>query len=533
MNLAFDPALEYEREKKELDAREKYHRNFGNLLFNESYRNFFELLWYSQLPCFDIENITSSAKDEISLVKRCFWKGHPMNCSSLFVMRPTDRGMCCSFNTENVEQTFKDSMYKTEIKRMQDQDKNHSFESSDLPTWYIDRNEPTSSPGQDKGLKLILDAHTDMISSGSVGDEFEGFMAIIDGTNNYPLASRNSLIIRPGRKTIVAMTASHVYGSEGTRKIDSAKRDCYFSDEYELDMHTKYSQTNCLLECQLKYTRKLLLNNSEGITDPSTNETYNASENLTESNLNGRNSDCSPWFYPSTDKHGTRWCDPWETRHFQKVMASVPDMECSYCLSDCNNTDYGFTVTSAPFRRCDRTNIGTSPLCNFKNSYMNPPIWNKQVENEYTVALGKDKVPEYIKPNQEKMANIRKYVISERDAASLTFQSELKENPYYDAFEKDISIVDFYFSKSTIMQFKRSERMTWVDYISQIGGLLGLAMGFSIISAIEIVYWVTIRLCRNVSSSKVSARRNKKEWATKIDSIEDKYQKAATYKAPE
>ena len=162
---------------------------------------------------------------------------------------------------------------------------------------------------------------------------------------------------------------------------------------------------------------------------------------------------------------------------------------------------------------------------------MNPPIWNKQVENEYTVTLGKDKVPEYIKPNQLKMANIRKYVISERDAASLTFQSESKEE--YDAFEKDISIVDFYFSKSTIVQFKRSERMTWVDYISQIGGLLGLAMGFSIISAIEIVYWVTIRLCRNINSRKVSAKQVKKEWAAKRSSLDDKYEKAATYKPPE
>ena len=288
-----------------------------------------------------------------------------------------------------------------------------------------------------------------------------------------------------------------------------------------------------MLECSLRYTKSQLRDVSAETKDSKTNMTYNTSENQTDSKTNGSSNDCSPWFYPIPDQYVTRWCDPWETRHFQEVMASVPDTECSYCLSDCNNTDYGFTVTSAPFRRCDRTNLGTSPLCNFKKSYMNPPIWNHQVENEYSVTLGKDKIPEYIQPNQEKMANIRKYVTSETEAESLTFQSALKEQPTYDAFEKDISIVDFYFSKSTIVQFKRSERMTWVDYISQIGGLLGLAMGFSMISAIEIVYWVTIRLCRNVSSSKVSARQTKKEWAAKRTCLEDRYQKAATYKTPE
>ena len=35
--------------------------------------------------------------------------------------------------------------------------------------------------------------------------------------------------------------------------------------------------------------------------------------------------------------------------------------------------------------------------------------------------------------------------------------------------------------------------MNIVDYISQIGGLLGLFIGFSVISGIEIVYWLTFR----------------------------------------
>ena len=46
----------------------------------------------------------------------------------------------------------------------------------------------------------------------------------------------------------------------------------------------------------------------------------------------------------------------------------------------------------------------------------------------------------------------------------------------------------------TVFQFQRSLRMTLIDFISQIGGLLGLFLGFSLISAIEIVYWLTLRL---------------------------------------
>ena len=37
-----------------------------------------------------------------------------------------------------------------------------------------------------------------------------------------------------------------------------------------------------------------------------------------------------------------------------------------------------------------------------------------------------------------------------------------------------------------------------IDLISQLGGLFGLCLGFSFISFIEIFYWITIRLCRNI-----------------------------------
>jgi hypothetical protein len=157
---------------------------------------------------------------------------------------------------------------------------------------------------------------------------------------------------------------------------------------------------------------------------------------------------------------------------------------------------------------------------------MNPSIWKDQVENEYRVSVGE--IPEYIKPNERNMPNIRRYVNSDAEAESLTFKNAMEIQPTYDAFEKDIAIVDFYFSKPTIVQFKRSESMTWINYISQIGGLLGLAMGFSIISAIEIVYWGTIRLCRNVISRN-DGKKKVSPWATpRGRSMEEKYQKVAS-----
>ena len=78
------------------------------------------------------------------------------------------------------------------------------------------------------------------------------------------------------------------------------------------------------------------------------------------------------------------------------------------------------------------------------------------------------------------------------------FPASLEKNPKYDAYEKDIAMVTFFFETSTVFEYTREERMTLIQYISQMGGLLGLCIGFSLISGVEIIYWLTIRLIRNV-----------------------------------
>ena len=78
------------------------------------------------------------------------------------------------------------------------------------------------------------------------------------------------------------------------------------------------------------------------------------------------------------------------------------------------------------------------------------------------------------------------------------FPASLEKNPKYDAYEKDIAMVTFFFETSTVFEYTREERMTMIQYISQMDGLLGLCISFSLISGVEIIYWLTIRLFRNV-----------------------------------
>ena len=85
----------------------------------------------------------------------------------------------------------------------------------------------------------------------------------------------------------------------------------------------------------------------------------------------------------------------------------------------------------------------------------------------------------------------------------------------YNALEKDIAVLNLYFGASTVqgiwrrkcmkmnssLEYEKSERMTWVDFISNLGGCFGLCLGFSIVSFVEIIYWFSIVLCQNISKS--------------------------------
>ena len=496
LNLMLDPSKKEERKKKVLDAKEKYNQEFGQVDFETAYTNLFEILWYSQLPCFDIRNITSENKDEMSMIKRCYWKGQPMSCSSIFLTRPTDRGMCCAFNMEKAENIFRESKYEFALSKYQEQDVRLGFDNSTLPTWYKESGEPKSQPGQNKGLMLILDAHTDRISPGTVYDNFRGFSTIVDGGEKYPLTQRNSLLVRPGRENYVAMSALQIDADESIIKIDPQKRYCYFPDEYPLEMHKSYSQSNCILECSMKYAREMMIKNQ---TDECSryrikNQTKHE---YTESNHYIEPKGCTPWFYPSTDEHFNNICDPWDTKLFQCYLSNVPDNECTdICLPDCATTVYESSVTAAPFRGCDHTNLGMSMFCDLENNDMNPPMWAQMVQDEFIAE--NEPIPDYAMESSEKLSNIRKQSVNPASIKEMTLKQHFIKNPTYNAFEKDIAVVNFYFDTSNVEQLQRSLRMGWIDYISQMGGLLGLGLGFSFISMMEIIYWIVFKLYRNV-----------------------------------
>ena len=313
----------------------------GSVDLTAAFQMAFTSLWNAKLPCFDTVGMTADVEGERAILKRCTWKGKNLPCSAIFTTFPTDQGMCCSFNMKAADEIFMDSQYTALVRQLQVRDQNTSFENSTLPDWFVSKKEPKTQPGKNMGLKVVLDAHSNVLESLSISRDFEGFTGLVTNPESFPLTDIKGFEIRPGHNNRVAVSAVGIDAEDSLRDLDPDTRRCLFSDETDrIKLYKTYNQANCLFECALNFAQKQLKEEN----------------NLTHA--------CTPWYFPFVDS-GYSLCDPWNTVRIIEIMQrDVPDEECSYCLPDCIQTIYQQTVSAQPFRRCDERNLQLTDMCN-------------------------------------------------------------------------------------------------------------------------------------------------------------------------
>ena len=81
----------------------------------------------------------------------------------------------------------------------------------------------------------------------------------------------------------------------------------------------------------------------------------------------------------------------------------------------------------------------------------------------------------------------------------------------YNAYTEDIAVVQVFFEPAAVFLFGSQPSQTWIDYFSTVGGLLGLCIGISIVTVIELV-WLALSLVRKVFAPFFVVRRKLLEW---------------------
>ena len=97
-------------------------------------------------------------------------------------------------------------------------------------TWSV--RDPVPEAGRLKGLRVVLDGHANMVSGGTVPEDFDGFYTIIDAKNQYPMTTKKPVLIRPGHTNIISMRPTKVTASSNIESIDTMQRNCFFPQGY-------------------------------------------------------------------------------------------------------------------------------------------------------------------------------------------------------------------------------------------------------------------------------------------------------------
>ena len=265
-------------------------------------------------------------------------------------------------------------------------------------------------------------------------------------------------------------------------------------------MHQHYSRSNCVLECKLEFAAKCLTTcNEMGQVCDCQNYKY-----INDVHLNTSNS-CIPWYYPADEKKVTKFCNPWNSEKFRNILTKqIPTGLCEKCLPDCSITKHETSTTYAELQTCDDTMIGgTSMLCNLLNATLNPTPWASLAQQEYknseeTIPWYLDTTSSINEMDSKKFSDKRTRFPEGKIHDTKMFSSELKKIPSYNAFEKDIGIINVVFVDDEIPKYVTSNKMHTADFLAQIGGSLGFFMGVSVISMIEIIYWIILYFVRNI-----------------------------------
>ena len=457
LDLIFDPVFSEDQNYHITQQTNKVHDASRNFNLSPSFENLFSALWYSSMPCYDLKGLTAHFDKDSSFLKYCEWKGIPMKCSNIFTTFPTDIGMCCSFNIKAAEEIFYNSTYTNLIKELQLKDKLASFQYENIST--ILPMDFTTQPGKNRGLTVVLDSHSNLFSPGSNNADTNGFIGLVKPRGSFPQTALGGFELRPGHNNIVTISAKIITCDEGLQGLNAQERNCKFEEENsKLKFYQNYTQTNCLLECSLLFAQKNVLNKYPNLQT------------------------CMPWFFPSTDIAPFA-CDPWIAAEMYELMLDVPEYECRHCLPDCQTTIYQTTISAVPLRQCLLQNARLGLFCKGNQASMsNQIITGSFVEKQYIRRLGK--LPFFIKSL---------FPTSNRTHSSTIPRQDIFGRSSYDPMESDIAKVQIYFKSPTAIEIRKQLKMSWIDFLSNTGGILGLVLGMGIIFFVE-VFWILIKI---------------------------------------
>ncbi|EAA04456.4 AGAP006703-PA [Anopheles gambiae str. PEST] len=168
-----------------------------------------------------------------TMLVHCFWLMQPVQCRTLFRRTKIFAGYCCSFNADRfLEPVF-----------------SRAKEPGEAPP---QESLHVTGIGKGEGLSVLMDIGEQYYTA---SNRFSyGIEVFVHRSFDFPDFSDYTTIVQRGTETDVSVLPTLVTASPSLRSIALEKRGCAFEDEGNSTVGVPYTYSNCMNECELRYT---------------------------------------------------------------------------------------------------------------------------------------------------------------------------------------------------------------------------------------------------------------------------------------
>ena len=377
--------------------------------------------------------------------------------------------------------------------------------SCDWVSGFVFREEPWSQdygdiqtgsyPGEANGLKMILDA--EVFDHGHSRSEALGFKIAILHYLDIAIMDQTGVNIDIGKYTQLAVTARIVKTSQDARRrFDPEVRGCYFEDEIRMidcniDVGVRYEMTNCLYQAGLDQVRNRCKCNAAPYT-------------IQPDTCQGENITCMR----KINKEMGKW-----TKVFDTLTKSTKT-----CIAACDTTSYSNVIVGSSTFPNPATFIYTKESCIIARKLVSTC---SDARKESLIAWYPTicEQIDWVKDNNAFCTNSEwdvKLVRSNSSAFNFTdFADVLTKYT-----TENVAMVKVFMREPFAEVLLRNVHTSEIDFVSSIGGLLGLCMGFSFITVAEVCFYSVIGMANFLCGSN-QVRNNSRRVNRKLNAMNE------------
>ncbi|XP_065161255.1 pickpocket protein 28-like [Atheta coriaria] len=390
------------------------------------------------------------------------WMGEKIDYSAVFTPILTDTGICYTFNMLDRRELFNPVIkpFKNYLHHDRSAQGHWSLENG-----YSKDEEKDTFPrralfsGAKNGMDITLvtyDKDVDYIC----GDALQGYKILLHHPAEIPRVSQQYFWAPLNQAVIAAIKPDMMTTSDELRTYPPNKRQCYFPSEHSLRFFTVYTQQNCEIECLANYTYQLC--------------------------------GCVAFYMPRAAD--TPICGPGNLLCMKQAETKLLSGEIDIRLKELkeeqqNNTEpfqglmKGIEGITTKISEIGGKPAESKPKAEKRTDQSNCKCLQSCTSLSYSVETSQsdwDWVQHYIGLNDP-------YGFVAANVKNGTRLAHL-------------SRIVLFFKDMQFIASERDELYGHIDFLANCGGLLGLFTGFSFISLVEVIYFLSLRLLCNMKN---------------------------------